>query len=354
MNRKLLVAVVSGALALPMAAQVQADEMEVKPHSHSATYEHEHEMEDGMAPLHAHEHDAHPHEELHEHSFTIYGSVRAGVLFQNPEGDGGETWDIGSVDAGDLDSSDRLFSRIGVRASHDLGNGMTAGLHIERRLDNFRTRHQNVYLAGPLGRVTFGQQDSPYYSAVTWNGADFFGGNSDPDSRVTGVSYSSSLAGPLNFDFIVNDDGDAGTPENEDDDAGRGDDLVWAVAVEVALGSFATLSGAYEETGGTDDDAMGVSIGGEFKGLSWDIGYERRDEADDIARYGAYVGYDSEGAGIVYGEYEDKNTDSGKEENDWLVLGYKYPLGPKTWFIAQHRRPEMGADDMALVVRVDF
>ena len=79
-----------------------------------------------------------------------------------------------------------------------------------------------------------------------------------------------------------------------------------------------------------------------------------RDEADDIDRYGACVGYDSGGVGIVYGQYEDKNTDSGKNENDRLVLGYKYPLGPKAWFIAQYRRPEVGADDTALVVRVDF
>ena len=80
MNRKLLVAIVSGVLAAPMAAQVQADEMEVEPHSHPATYEHEHAMEDGsMSPLHAHEHESHPHSELHEHSATVYGNLRYGV-----------------------------------------------------------------------------------------------------------------------------------------------------------------------------------------------------------------------------------------------------------------------------------
>ena len=181
MNRKILAIVVSSAVALPIAAQVQADEMEVKAHSHPATYEHDHAMEgeDGammMAPAHAHEVDEHPHMELHGHSYSLYGSVRGGVIVRD-DSDSDATWDIGSFDGGDEGSADRLFSRIGVRASYDLGNGMSAGLHIEKRLDNFRTRHQNVSLSGPFGSVTLGQQGSPYYSATSFDGANFTGGS---------------------------------------------------------------------------------------------------------------------------------------------------------------------------------
>ena len=145
-NRRLLAIVASSAVALPMAAQVQADEMEVEPHSHPATYEHEHAMEDGsMSPLHAHEHESHPHSELHSHGFTLYGSVRSGVYMIDPQMAGADTqWDIGTVDSGNANkdsgsgAGDRLWSRIGVRASHALDGGMSAGLHVEKRLDGFR------------------------------------------------------------------------------------------------------------------------------------------------------------------------------------------------------------------------
>ena len=176
MNRKILAIVVSSAVALPIAAQVQADEMEVKAHSHPATYEHDHAMEgeDGammMAPNHAHEHDAHPHGELHGHSFTVYGSVRSGVYILDHQGPGDTTWDIGSVDAGDLTNSstvensdgnmagvssngDKHWSRLGVKGSTELDGG-TIGRDctVEKRLDNFRTRHQNVWLSGEFGKV---------------------------------------------------------------------------------------------------------------------------------------------------------------------------------------------------------
>ena len=128
MKRDLLVAVVSGALALPMAAQVQADEADVQPHSHPATYEHDHEMDDGsMSPLHAHQHDAHPHAQLHGHSATVYGNLRYGVAMKDTDatGDAGDaTWDLGA----------NRGSRWGVKGSMDAGNGVTAGFKFERAL----------------------------------------------------------------------------------------------------------------------------------------------------------------------------------------------------------------------------
>ena len=57
---------------------------------------------------------------------ALYGRVVSGIYYSDMEGSG-TTWDLGSVDAGDLNSGDKLWSRIGVRASHDLGNGMTGG-----------------------------------------------------------------------------------------------------------------------------------------------------------------------------------------------------------------------------------
>ena len=226
MNRKILAIVVSSAVALPIAAQVQADEMEVKAHSHPATYEHDHEMagEDGvmmMAPNHAHEHDAHPHGELHGHSYSLYGSVRSGVYILDPQEAGDTTWDVGSVDAGDLGAGDKHWSRIGVKGSAELDGGTMAGFTVEKRLDNFRTRHQNVWLSGTFGKVTFGQQSSVYNSGVSWDNSNLFGNWNGVagSTRLQGISYASSLGGPFNFAAMIGDDNSATGGQGEGVDA---------------------------------------------------------------------------------------------------------------------------------------
>ena len=132
---------------------------------------------------------------------TLYGSVRSGIVIKDSEG-ADAMWDLGATDAGDLgDSGDRLWSRIGVKASHELDGGLTAGLVIEKRLDSFRTRHQNVWLSGSFGKLTFGQQGSPYQAAGwhSWDGSNFTGGNFQMvGSRKQGISYASDLGGPFN------------------------------------------------------------------------------------------------------------------------------------------------------------
>ena len=234
-NRRLLAIVVSSAVALPMAA-LQADEgeemMEVEPHSHPATYEHDHEMEDGsMSPMHAHEHESHSHSEfdqLHGHTATVYGSLRTGVVMSNPEGDGDTTWDIGNT-------GNTLGSRIGVRGSLGLDGGMTAGVHIEKRLGNWSNRLQNIYLSGDFGTLTVGYQWGTFWNATSIDGSWFFGGliNGPTGFQSNGIAFSSSLGGPLNFSAMVKDndsDGEADEMTGEDDDfLGDGADHIGAL-----------------------------------------------------------------------------------------------------------------------------
>ena len=346
MSRNLLAAVVSGALALPMAAQVQADEAEVQPHSHAATYEHDHEMDDGsMSPLHAHQHDAHPHAELHGHSFTLYGSVRSGIII-NDDGDSDAMWDLGSVDGGDLgDSGDRLWSRIGVKASHELDNGMMAGLHIEKRLDNFRTRHQNVWLGGDMGRITLGQQGSPYQAATSWDGANFFGGNLQlVGSRKAGVSFASDLGGPFNFKALLVDDASHGE--------GYGDGVD---GFEVS-GSL-SAGGVNLNVGYADNDTasfMGATVGGSFGSLGWEVGFETMNPdmsgSEDSNLAGLFVDY-SLGAGAVYFYYE---GESGAGDDKAWVAGYSHGLGSGVKVIGEHRDRDTTGTTSVLAVVVGF
>ena len=368
MSRNLLAAVVSGALALPMAAQVQADEAEVQPHSHPATYEHDHEMDDGsMSPLHAHQHDAHPHAELHGHSATLYGSVRSGIIIKD-DGDSDAMWDLGSVDGGDLKSNDRLFSRIGIDASHNLGGGLKAGLKIEKRLDQFRTRHQNVWLEGGMGRITLGQQGSPYHSAVAWDGTNFTGDNfamAPGTSRLQGVSFASNLGGPFDFKAMIVDDNSHMTPElshGKDDDGNPIHKDMTSTGYGEGVDGF-ELSGSLAaggmniNVGYADNDTasfMGATVGGSLGGVGWEVGFETMNPdmsgSEDTNLAGLFVDY-SLGAGAVYFYYEGQ---SGAADDKAWVAGYSHGLGSGVKVIGEHRDVESSGTTSILAVVVGF
>ena len=330
---------------------------------------------------------------------TLYGSVRSGVVYQKPDG-GEATWDLGSVDAGDLGSGDKLWSRIGVRASHDLGNGMTGGLHLEKRLDNFRTRHQNVYLSGAFGKVTLGQQGGVYHAARTWDGTNLFGGNADlgPGSRLQGISYSSMLAGPFSFSAMITDDGstkaavtdchvenparcqhvtaadvmmakaedvelELGALKRLDDDgkltadqaaslvpidgatdgSGNGFDS-YEMAVSYST-DVATVALGYAGDQGADEvNVFGGTVGGSVTGFDWKVGYEKESDGGP-SHYGAFVSY----AG-AYAYYEGQNQDLPYH----FVIGYSRSLGTNTWLILEHLTKEDAMNKTALALRVDF
>ena len=106
MERKLIAAAVSSALALPMAAQAV--------------------------------------------EFSVSGQVNRAIISVD---DGGEN--DGSLQHVDADSSETRFRFTG---SEELDSGMTAGVQLELgRPSDWRTRHANVYLTTAGGKLTIGQ-----------------------------------------------------------------------------------------------------------------------------------------------------------------------------------------------------
>ena len=293
---------------------------------------------------------------------TIYGSVRSGIIHYGSHGGTKASWDLGSVDASDLDASDettgtgpdKLWSRIGVRASHEINNGMTGGLHIEKRLDNFRTRHQNVWLSGAFGKVTLGQQGSPYYSAVSWDGVYLFGGLQDPSSRRSGVTYQTTLDGPFSFQMGISDDNTAKNKKGKLTGAGDGVDG-YELAASYTMGDMATVSLGYHGEDDDGTDSIGGTVGGSVSGLSWKVGYRTDDHANnvDTKYYGFHLGYGI-GDGRIYGQYEDFNSDVSTADDDSIILGYTHSLGTNTRVILEHQRPDDGQNRTALALRVDF
>ena len=284
---------------------------------------------------------------------TLYGSVRSGVYILDPQGPGETTWDIGSTDAGDLhgaDAGDKHWSRIGVKGSTELDGGMVAGFTVEKRLDNFRTRHQNVWLSGDFGKATFGQQGSVYNSGVSWDNSNLFGnwgGSPAGSTRLQGISYASDLGGPFNFALMVADDNSGGNGQ------GEGVDEVEAMGT-LAAGPLSIGVGYDDNDSRT---VMGVSVSGSFGSVGWDTGFEVADSDDGMSdrnRYGFSVDYSTD-AGRAYVYYEDDQPDMGDDAN-YLLLGYSHTIGDGVVFIAEYQMPsdESAPNRSAAVIKVDF
>lgn len=290
---------------------------------------------------------------------TLYGSVRSGVYMIDPQTAGADTeWDIGTVDSGNANkdsgssAGDRLWSRIGVRASHELDGGMMAGLHIEKRLDGFRTRHQNVWIGGDFGRLTLGQQGSAYYSATTWDGSNLFGDwNRQAGSRVSGIKYSSNLGGPFSFDAMVLDSASGGDNNRDGVNATQ-------FAGKLATDAI-TLSAGYMNVGEEGMDWFGGSASGAMAGIDWDVGFEVGDDGspaeNDAERYGFTVGY-TVGNSRAYVFYEDLQYDDEMGESSYMLLGLSHTLAPGVVVIAEYQ--SAGEDENpnrgAVAIRVDF
>jgi len=294
---------------------------------------------------------------------TLYGSVRSGVIVHDKENADAQ-WDLGSVDADDVGGADKLFSRIGVRASHEIEGGLTAGLHIEKRLRNFDTRHQNVWISSDLGKLTLGQQGSPYHSAVNWDPSNFTGNvyALSGGSRKSGISYASNLGGPFDFTAMILDD---------NSDNGYGSDGIsrFELSGGLALGAI-NINAGYANHDTDDDDkdhiVAGATVGGSISGIGWEVGFETKDPEksgeDGTDRVGFYADYDL-GPGAPYFFIEDSS--GGKKEDArsmgdgraWVV-GYSHGLGSGVKVIGEHLNNEdykgQTSTTSILAIRVDF
>ena len=103
-------------------------------------------------------------------------------------------------------------SRIGIRGTEDLGNGAESGFRWESAVGDkgdlaSNGRLANVWYSGAFGKITIGQQATPYNSAANWDQSWWLGGNANFGSadlaprmrdRFNGIRYDGS-AGAFNF-----------------------------------------------------------------------------------------------------------------------------------------------------------
>ena len=182
-----------------------------------------------------------------EPEVTVYGRVHQGIKLVDPDMGKSTTDFVG------------IGSRFGIKASSDLGNGMTASAQYEFATSSDKpgtgvasTRVAKVGVSGPFGSVDLGNQWGAYYNLV--------GVHVDPTFSVGGALYYLE-AGPLRTANTIKYSNSFGPVSLEldarADDAGEQGGDGYAIGVGFALNDNISFA-----AGGDDNDHRTVTGAG--------------------------------------------------------------------------------------------
>lgn len=266
---------------------------------------------------------------------VLYGKINNSLI--RTDASGSAHWDV-------IDAS----SRVGIKASEDLGSGLTAVLQIELKLDSDTGngladggRLAYVGLAGGFGAVALGQQWTPYYGAV--NKTDIFsipGANdhylSNLDRSGDTLSYVSPNIGGVTVKLAAIVDG---ATDEDGVDAWDGSIGYKNAGLDVALGIHRDAT--------TDADYWG--IGGQYSmGDFAVIGqYESRDNSTEDQSWGigGTATFGSNVAKIVYG-----NEETGSNSDATWSLGMDHNFSKRTKVFVEYHATDIGTDTSAFGV----
>jgi predicted porin len=322
MNRKLLVAAVSGALALPMAAQ--AVEFSASGHVNRAIVI----MDDGT------------NNNVQNQEGTASGS-RFRFTGSDDLGNGltaGFRAEVGLDGAGNAPTKDGSNEASGGLRDHGGGTGA----------DPIRLRQVNVYLSGAFGAVTLGQQshgnDITQYASLdnyAWlggieAGCDFGCGFNFRDSAtgaLTTVSPGSLQIWSKFRNDLVRYDSPALGPASVSVSAGNNDyyDLSVSVAGDAGNMSYQLLAGTSHDSDGSEQIEMSVAAGlaqGTHAAFGWATDeVPGQTSAQDPTTWHAVLGHNfgNSSVAVIYYNSEDVYGDE-MDGNSWGVgFGHAFP-----------------------------
>lgn len=286
---------------------------------------------------------------------TLYGIADAGIGFADRGGDD----DSNLVH---VFSGVQSTSRLGVRGSEDLGNGLRAVFNYETgvTIDNggtsgstFWQRRAVVGLAGGFGQVVLGRDYTPGFTAAgttdvmsygLWNNWLTYTANGGITTRASnGLFYTSPNWGGLTLRAMYS----AGEADDEYDivnglrtrtqKKGTGDAL--GVSAVYANGPL-TLQGYYQQfEGGLDDDLKQYGIGGQYAmGIfRLAVNYGRA-EYMNIEHDGLGVGLGVKvGQGEFLANFIRQEVDAGSDPTaDSFGIAYVHPLSKRTNIYASY------------------
>jgi len=302
MERKLIAAAVSSALALPMAAQAV--------------------------------------------EFSVSGHVNRAIISVDGRAKDGDLMHV------DANSSETRFRFTG---SEELENGMTAGIQLELgRPGNWRTRHANVYLSSAAGKVTVGQGSAamdgvahadlggPSWLGGATNWCSYAGGStacpSNDGNRIQVLRYDTPAIGPAsiavstgNNDYwdaklsISGSMGDAGYAVRIGHAGQNDEDIseVTTASVGVGFGQGTTLALAWSQDDANDHEYQYMKLDHSYGDGSIGV-YYKRGETDmtEGSLWGIAVGHSLGGGATAYAGFRQMSEDN-MEDVDLIVAGLR-------------------------------
>ena len=189
---------------------------------------------------------------------TVYGNVTNAIKIESR----GDLHKDGPERSTNLEA---LSSRIGFKASSDLGNGLTASAKLELATQSDteaaafnKTRVATVGLSGGFGSVTLGQQWSSYFNTFGTLVSPTYtvGHAAGPKLFRTGdtIKYANAF-GPVGLEVDVRLDEGDGTDANEKGGTGVGLTLNLIENLTIGIASDSQENGASND----DTDNFGIS-----------------------------------------------------------------------------------------------
>ncbi len=296
---------------------------------------------------------------------TVYGRIHQGIKLVNPEMGDSKTDFVG------------IGSRFGIKASSDVGNGMTVSAQYEFQVDSDvaktkatdnrdgnaikQTRLAKVGVSGGFGSVDLGQQWSAYYNSV--------GVAMDPMFALGSLIYSSVVGGPYRTGNTIKYSNSFGPVSLEldvrMDDAADGQGDGHAVGASFAVNDNISLAAAIDNT--KDGKSM---TGGSIKvslGDYWaSVAQQSHDPDDDndpeiSATHlwaGGSFGNTSAMIGMGSADKGGMDSDPGNDPGE-VKWGVYHSLGGGLGLLYEGRRYDADKKDMdhtthVFGVRMDF
>ncbi len=290
-----------------------------------------------------------------------------------------QDWTLTSTETGSADSvldvqDGNGSSRIGVKGSEDLGNGLKAifqyewstgaslGSDLGSTGGGLAARVARVGLSGGFGTVAIGRQWNPYYFAVgktnihdMAGGFDTYAGNFTVGGGYrlgNSVAYSSPNFNGFTFGAIAAMDSALGGA------AGDGVDM-WAVAAQYNNGPLSVGVGYNDVDDDTsaDTDMLGLSAKYNFGNFALMARIEDGDNAGvdtDAFEIGAQAYFGNNTISVSYGEIE-----RGSNDMEEFNIGVRHAFSKRTrvyaeYFTQENDTASADEDKFGIGLRHDF
>lgn len=284
---------------------------------------------------------------------SVYGRISNGLAFtENAAGE--NTQDMRT-----------LGSRFGIKASSDIGNGLSGSAHYEfnTTTDNAsgdsavgKLRLGYVGVSGPFGSITVGQQWSAYYSVGGNLSQNYWSGPAPVGPGRVGetIQYSNSL-GPVSLEI-----------DARADDGGNGNGFGAGITVTPMDNVFLGL--AFDSNSDTDKETVGFAGGVNLGGINFVVGHEQGENHDggalgmsDVSNTVIGIGTslsDQMNVLVSYGRKEFENASGGTRDDSNFMIGGNYVLGGGVQIWGEFIAPDVGGVDQPeqflLALRIDF